>query len=98
MAFAGYAPAVPIDRTPHCCSRCRTPYNCGNAGCACHAPAQIPVLERPSDAWASWDQVIDALPDLSPAMNRLLAYDPREFQTRWCVRHLVIIPTTKESA
>lgn len=19
-----------------CCARCRTPYNCGNPGCACH--------------------------------------------------------------
>jgi hypothetical protein len=21
----------------HCCAKCKTPYNCGNPGCACHA-------------------------------------------------------------
>ena len=20
-----------------CCAKCKTPYNCGNSGCACHA-------------------------------------------------------------
>jgi hypothetical protein len=30
-----------------CCARCKTPYNCGNPGCACHAQANAAA------AWAA---------------------------------------------
>lgn len=35
-----------------CCSRCRTPYNCGNKSCACHVRAN-PGTAR---AWNATNQ------------------------------------------
>lgn len=31
-----------------CCARCKTPYNCGNPGCACHKGSA-----RDQEAWAA---------------------------------------------
>lgn len=28
---------VPEPRASRCCGRCKTPFNCGNKACACHA-------------------------------------------------------------
>lgn len=30
-----------------CCAKCKTPYNCGNPGCACHA-----ITGPAREAWA----------------------------------------------
>lgn len=35
------ASGVRAPRASRCCGRCKTPYNCGNAGCACHSQARL---------------------------------------------------------
>lgn len=96
MPGSGWVPDGRVYRPPHCCSRCRTPWNCANTSCACHGPTQVPLTPRPAEGWATWQQVIETLPPIPRELARL---GMREFQTQWFVRHLVIVPQarTKET-
>ncbi len=37
----------PEARNARCCGKCKTPYNCGNGRCACHAQARAEAHLHP---------------------------------------------------
>jgi hypothetical protein len=91
-------------KAPWSCSKCRTPYMCGNWGCDCHINHG---QKRPYVGWRDWTEVINSQPNW-----RRSAYQQnrREWQTRWFIENLVrtnplsgeiarisSVPTGKES-